>query len=110
LVKAPQPAILQGLLQQGLRLGADCLEVEYSNGRDDVVAYLGALGRQIASFPSNESEALALRKELYASARRPRRFSIQGQEITVRVQVEDVFGEDEFRITWGGTRGGPTRS
>jgi len=109
-VKERQPAVLEGLLQEGLRLGADSLEIEYSNGRDDVVAYIGAVGRQIASFPSNTPEALALRRELYASARRPHRFSVDDRQIRIRVQVEDMFGEDAFRITWGGTRGGPTRS
>jgi hypothetical protein len=91
-----------------LRLGADLLEVEYSHGRDEVVAYMGALGRQIACFPSNTPEDVALRRELYASTKRPRHFSVQGRQVSIRVQVEDLFGEDAFRVTLGGTRGGPT--
>jgi hypothetical protein len=108
-VKRRQPAVLERLVREGMRLGADLLEVEYSNGQDEVVAYMGALGRQIASFRCNTPEDLGLRGELYASTKRPWRFSVDGRQVSIRVHVEDVFGEDAFRVTWGGTRGGPTR-
>jgi hypothetical protein len=91
-----------------VRLGADSLEVEYSNGQDEVVAYMGACGRKIASFPSNTPDDVSLNRELHASAKRSPRFTVDGQQLRIRVQVEDVFGEDAFRVTWGGTRGGPT--
>jgi hypothetical protein len=107
-VRRRQPAFLEQLVREATRLGADSLEVEYSNGQDEVVAYMGALGRQIASFPCNTPDDVALNRELRASAKRPRSFSVDGQQVKVRVHVQDVFGEDAFRVTWGGTRGGPT--
>jgi|SRR6266581_4902656 len=95
-----RPDVLEQLVREAIRLGADTLEVEYSNGCEEVVAYMGTVGRDIGRLGSG-TEATALRSALYASTTRPRRLSVAGHEYVIRARLYDTFGEDAFRINLG---------
>ena len=86
------------MAREAVDLGADALEVEYQDGHDEVVAYKGAAGREIARFPSGAPQACALRRDLYATKRRLLRFNTKGRGYAVRAEVYDNFGEDAFRV------------
>ncbi|SRR6266498_2459712 len=96
-----RPDVLEQLVREAIRLGADTLEVEYSNGCEEVVAYMGTVGRDIGRLGSGTAEATALRSALYASTTRPRRLSVAGHEYVIRARLYDTFGEDAFRINLG---------
>ena len=97
-MKRSKAGILEQLARAGLDLGADVLEVEYRDGHEEVVAYLGAVGREIARLRRGSSQATELRHDLYATKRRLLRFNARGQEYGLRAEVYDNFGEDAFRI------------
>jgi hypothetical protein len=82
-------------------LGADTLEVEYRDGYEEVVACVGALGREIARLGSGTTEAKELRSVLYASSARPRRLVVEGHEYLIRAEIYEDFGEDAFRVKLG---------
>lgn len=96
-----QPGVFENLVGEAAQLGADTLEVEYRDGYEEVVAYAGSLGREIARLGSGTAEAKALRSALYASTVRPRRVSVEGLEYVIRAQVYENFGEDAFRVELG---------
>lgn len=100
-MSARRPSVLEQFVREAARLGADTLEVEYSDGYEEVVAYVGAVGREIGRLASGTAEARALRSALYASTTRPRRLSVEGHEHVIRARVYDNFGEDAFRINLG---------
>ena len=50
--------------------GADELDTEYKDGREEVFAVKGAMGLGIASLDSSGEEATTLRKQLYAVAKK----------------------------------------
>lgn len=100
-MKQNEPSVLEQLAREALDLGADALEVEYRDGHEEIVAYMGALGREIARFRSSSPEATALRRDLYASRRRLCRFSMKGQEHAIRAEIYENFGEDAFRVDLG---------
>jgi hypothetical protein len=96
---SPWPSsVLAQLVREAVSLGADTLEVEYRDGYEEVVAYMGTLGREIARLGSGTAEAKALRSALYASTARLRRLSVEGREYLIRAEVYEDFGEDAFRV------------
>ena len=97
-MKQSEFAVLEQLAREALDLGGDALEVEYRDGHDEVVAYMGALGREIARLLSGTPQASALRRDPYATKRRLLRFSARGQQYAVRAEVYDNFGEHAFRV------------
>lgn len=97
-MKQSEVGILEQLAREAVDLGADALEVEYRDGHEEVVAYIGALGREIARLRSGTPQASALRKDMYATKRRLLRFSARGQEYGLRAEVSENFGEDAFRV------------
>ena len=74
-IEQREVSVLEQLAREALDLGADVLEVEYRDGHEEVVAYMGALGREIARLPSDTPQASALRRDLYATKRRLLRFT-----------------------------------
>jgi len=102
--------LLEQLAREALDLGADALEVEYRDGHEEVVAYIGALGREIARLRSGTPQASALRQDLYATKRRLLRFNARGQEYGLRAEVYENFGEDAFRVELRALAGGSGRS
>jgi hypothetical protein len=97
-MKRSEVAVLEQLAREALDFGADALEVEYRDGHEEVVAYMGALGREIARLRSGTPQASALRRDLYATRRRRLRFNAQGQEYRLRADVYENFGEEAFRV------------
>lgn len=93
-----ETSVLEQVAREALALGADALEVEYRDGHDEVVAHVGPVGRQLARFRTDAPEAVGLRRDLYATNRRPLRFTSGSQEYVIRAEVYDDFGEDAFRV------------
>ena len=91
--------VLLELVARAIKVGADDMEIEYKNGREEVFAVSSGIGAGIASLDSKSEEARLLREELYAIARKKRVVRISGSSYTVRVQIFDGFGEDAFRVT-----------
>ena len=109
-MKQRDVGVLEQLAREALDLGADALEVEYRDGHEEVVAYMGALGREIARLRSGTPQASALRQDLYATRRRLLRFNARGQEYGLRAEVYENFGEDAFRVELRALAGGNGRS
>ncbi|MEW6071059.1 MAG: hypothetical protein AB1726_00500 [Planctomycetota bacterium] len=98
-MKRRRITVLEDLVRKAIGLGAEIVEVEYRDGFEEVVAYRGVLGRQLARLRAGSADAAALGRDLYAWKVRPRRISVGGEDWLVRTEVWDSFGEDAFRIT-----------
>jgi len=70
--------MVEQLVAEAIRLGADALAVEYKDGHEEVAATRGQLGVGIASLPSSSPEAEQLRRELYGIAKKRRRVTVGG--------------------------------
>ncbi len=90
--------IVDDVVTEAARLGADGVEVEYKDGYEQVFATKGSFGYGIARFRSSTPEALALRKQLYRLAKRRRRIAVDAFEYELRCHVFDSFGEDAFQV------------
>ena len=99
--------ILARLVFDALQHGADELDIEYKDGREEVFAVKGAMGLGIASLDSSGEEATTLRKQLYAVVRKGKTIRVQRARYRLTATVYDSFGEDAFRVT---IRRGPSRS
>lgn len=91
--------VLLELAARAIKAGADDMEIEYKNGREEVAAVGSGIGIAIASLDSKSQEARLLREELYAIAKKKRVAHISGCAYTMRVQIFDSFSEDAFRVT-----------
>ena len=96
-MKRNQSSLLEGLVREAIWLGAENVEVEYRDRFEEVVAYKGALGRELARLPAGSADAAVLRRELHAWKARPRRISVEGEGRIVRAEVWNSFGGDAFR-------------
>jgi hypothetical protein len=99
--------ILEHLATEAIGLVADALEVEYTDGFEEVFASGGSLAFCIAQFDSSTQEAVRLREACDRLSRqtRPRRVSVDGLEYDVRCTTHDSFGEQAF---CGALRPSPT--
>jgi hypothetical protein len=93
-----QASVLEKLVAEVLRAGANALEVEYDDGYDEVCLMRGPFGWGIGRFRSSSPEAITLREELYRVARKKRRMNVDGRQCEVSCRVRDSFGEAAFRI------------
>jgi len=91
-------SVLQRLATEAVCAGAVCLEVEYKDCHEEVMAFKGALGQEIARLPSSSPEAALLREELRAMGVRKRYMTVEGQEYTVRCHMYESFGEEVYRL------------
>jgi hypothetical protein len=91
-------SLLEELVAETSRLGADALDVEYKDRHEEVAAMWGQVGAGIARIPSSSLEAQALRRELYAIAKKQRRLIVGAFEYELRVRNRDSFGEDAFEV------------
>jgi hypothetical protein len=93
--------ILERLVAEAIRVGADALEVEYKDGCEWFFAAKGPLGFGIASFPNSIPDAAELREACYrlAQLKRAQRIEVDGREYELRCAVYDSFGEDAFRLS-----------
>jgi hypothetical protein len=91
-------SIGERLASDAIRLGADALEAEYTDGYEQVFAVKNGLGHGIARFVSSTPEAALLRHELHSAARRRRRMTVDGRQYELRGRVYESFGEDAFRV------------
>ncbi|MBS1854321.1 MAG: hypothetical protein JST11_03065 [Acidobacteria bacterium] len=91
-------SLLEDLCEHGLSHGAQSLEVEYSDGRDQVFARRGETAFATANFKSTSRDAKELRKNLRAALRTPVRTAIGGRVWILTVGVDDGRGEGAFRV------------
>jgi hypothetical protein len=90
--------ILCRLIADALQHGADTLEIEYKDGREDVCAIKGGIGFSIASIESSSDDARAMREQLYAIGKKGKIISVRGESYHLAVIMYDSFGEDAFRV------------
>ena len=90
--------LLEDLCEHVVSCGARCIEVEYKDGREWVYARQGQAGFGVANFASSSRDARELRENLYAAAKKPIKMAAGGRVWTLKVEVNDSFGEDSFRV------------
>src|SRR6202011_5163403 len=91
--------ILLELVAKTLAVGATEMHVEYENREEDVLAFQEGVGFGIASLDASSEEAQALREALYQIRRKQKIVSIDGVEYRLRARIDQLFGEDVFRVT-----------
>jgi hypothetical protein len=94
----PEGSIVDHFAAKAIRLGADRLEVEYKDGREQIDACKQALGFGIGSLDSSDLAAKELCDELWAMRRRKREITVDGVRYELRCSVYDSFGETAFRV------------
>ncbi len=90
--------VLRELIGKALSLGADELEIEYKDGKEEVAVMKGSLGFGIASLDSSSPEAETLREELCEIEEKDGTIRVDGRECGLRVETYDSFGETAFRL------------
>src|SRR5574337_324214 len=90
--------LLEDLCEHALSCGAQSIEVEYKDGREQVFALEGGIALNTANFASRSPDARELRENLYAARKKPVRTAIGGEVWILKVDVYDSFGEDAFRV------------
>lgn len=91
-------SLLEELVAEALRVGANAFELEYDSGYDEVCVMRGPVGWGIARLRSSSPEAIALREELRRVARRKRHITVDGDRYELLGRVGDSFGEATFRL------------
>ena len=71
-LRSESASILCRLIADALQRGADILEIEYKDGREDVCAIKGGIGFGIASIESSSEDARAMREQLYTIGKKGR--------------------------------------
>ncbi len=89
---------LEDLIAKALDFGADELEIEYKDGKEEVAVMKGSLGFGIASLDSSSPEAETLREELCEIEEKSRIIRVDNRRYGVRVETYDSFGETAFRV------------
>jgi hypothetical protein len=90
--------LLEELCEHALCCGADSLDVKYDEGREWVFGRKGDISFSTANFKSTSRNGKQLRENLYAAQKRPVRTAIGGQVWILKVEVNQSFGEDAFRV------------
>jgi hypothetical protein len=96
-----QTSTLYGLASEAIRQGADSIEIEYTDGYEEVYFMKGGAGAGI-TLPSSSREVKSLLKELHSITKRGRRVTVDGCEYDLRVRIWDSFGEDAFCVSLRG--------
>ena len=90
--------MLDRLIARAVDLGADGLEIEYKDGREEVCAMKGNCGVGIASLDSSSEEAHALCQRIHKLRKKGSDVTVQGKTYRLRVNVYDSFGGEAYRI------------
>jgi hypothetical protein len=93
-------SLLEELVAEALRVGANAIAVEYDGGYDEVCAMRGPVGWGIARLQSSSPEAVALREELRRVARSRRHITVDGNRYELLGRITESFGEAAFRVTF----------
>ena len=95
-------SIVEQLVSEAIRVGANALDVEYKDGIEEVYAMKGTTdygsGFGIAMLPSGSPEAVSLCRELHGIARKSRTIAVGDSNYELRCRVFESFGEDAFRV------------
>jgi hypothetical protein len=93
-----QKGIVQGLVAEVIRCGAEMIQVEYDEGYEEVYIRKDNVALGIDRFNASSPEAAFLRKELYGLVKKKRRIVVDNKEYELRAHIYDSFGEDAFRV------------
>jgi hypothetical protein len=91
-------SIVQELVAEAIRGGADMIEVEYDEGYEEVYIRKDNVALGIDRLNASSPKAAFLRKELYGLAKKKRRIVVDNKEYELRTRIYDSFGEDAFRV------------
>jgi hypothetical protein len=92
-------SVVERFAAQAIAGGATTLRIEYDGGYEEIFACQGDTGVSIGCrTPSSSEEAKALRAELYAIRKCPRRIEVGGRTYELRCRTYDSFGEDAFEV------------
>jgi DNA-binding MarR family transcriptional regulator len=91
--------LLEGLCGHALALGAQSIEVEYSDRQEWVFANKGDTRIRIANYKSSGPDAKELRSNLYAAAKKSIRTVVGGQVYILKARAFESFGEDSFAVS-----------
>ncbi|OGV69850.1 MAG: hypothetical protein A3K19_29040 [Lentisphaerae bacterium RIFOXYB12_FULL_65_16] len=90
--------ILVQLVATAVECGAEWLEIEYEDGREQVYAGRGCTGVGIAALDASGAEATALREQLHAARRRGKPIVVEGVSYRLSVTAYESFGETAYRV------------
>ena len=97
-LRSEPEGILNNLVAEAVRQGADALEIEYKDGREEVCAMKSDTWFAIASIESSSDDAATLREQLYAIERKGKIVAMHGASYRLTVKTYHSFGEDAFRV------------
>lgn len=101
--------LLEQLIGSAVEVGANGLEIEYKDGREEVCAMMGNVGIGIASLDSSSEEVLALRQRIRKLRKKGTDVTVQGKTYRLRASVFESFGEEAYRIEIGGSNNASER-
>src|ERR1700730_10208993 len=87
------------MVAKTLAVGATEMQVEYEGREEHVLAFQEGVGFGIASLDASSDEAQTLREALYQIRRKQTIVAIEGGESRLQARIDQLFGEDVFRVT-----------
>ena len=97
-MRSEPEGILDSLVAKAIQQGADALEIEYNDGREEICAIKGNIGFGIASIESSSDDAATLRKQVAGIGKKGKIIAVHGAAYHLTVKKYDSFGETAFRV------------
>ena len=91
--------LLEQLCGHAMSFGAQSFETERKDGWQSAFAQIDDARTRIANFEDSSTNAIELRANLYAAAKKPVRTVIGGMVYVLHVRVFESFGEDAFEVS-----------
>ena len=86
-------------VSKAIDIGAYEIEVEYKNGREEIIALKGSVGFGIASLDADSDEASHLRNQLCEIEDKKKTIvRINETEYKLKINTYESFGETVFRL------------
>jgi hypothetical protein len=93
-----EKGVLREFVEEAIRLEADTLEVEHRHPREEIFFMKNGTGLG-TTLNCSSDQAMSLRKELHALAKKKRRrFAFGGAQYELRARVYESFGEHAFEV------------
>jgi hypothetical protein len=97
-LRSEPEGILDSLVSKAVRQGADTLEIEYKDGREEICAMRGDIGYSIASIESSSDDAATLREQVSGIGKKGKIIAVHGASYRLTVKTYESFGETAFRV------------
>jgi hypothetical protein len=91
-------SLLEGLCEHAQSLGATFIEVERRDGSEWILAGTGPTCFRIAHYEAGGSDAEELLDNLSVARKKMLRAVLNGRVFLLKTTVEELFGEDAFRV------------